>query len=165
MLAKEKVFNYLVENFPNEFTNKELSEMFGIKLGTVSSLISYLHSAGVVLKSNIRGIYCLNGEYTYEEIDTIYKKEIFNKKKNDKGNIKKRRVNKFKREEEKVELSPIELGEKLFLYIESLREKVKRCEEMEADNKFLVTESFKLQDRINQLTEQINGFNRPKKLF
>ena len=44
MLAKEKVFNYLVENFPNEFTNKELSEMFGIKLGTVSSLISYLHN-------------------------------------------------------------------------------------------------------------------------
>uniref|UniRef100_A0A6M3KVQ9 Putative DNA binding, helix-turn-helix domain containing protein n=1 Tax=viral metagenome TaxID=1070528 RepID=A0A6M3KVQ9_9ZZZZ len=161
--SKERIFEFIITNFMQEFTNKELSKELGIKLGTVTSIVSYLNSAAV-LNSIGRGSYCLDGEYTYNEIDKIYKNEV---RLRNKGNgLKKKRVNKYKRkEEQKFELSPIELGEKLFLYIESLRDKVKRCEEMEVDNKFLVTESFKLQERIRELTEQINVFNRPKKLF
>jgi len=169
MTAKMKILEFICNNAGLNFKVNEIALALNIKLGTINSIVSNLYNINIIDKVG-RGLYFFDGVESLEKIDMLYRQEInrqtnnrYNKKG---GEQKKKRKNKFKREETNViELSPLELGEKLFAYLYELRLRIKDYEEIKEDYDFIRNENLKLQERITQLTEQINGFNQRKKLF
>jgi len=169
--AKERIIHYVIAagEMGREFNTMGIAKELEMPFKSVSCVVSYLKQAGII-EPTFDSCYQSTGDYStinaYEEIDKRYR-EISNiasnksQKKNKKG-----RKNKFQKEEvPNIELTPFELGDKLFAYIYELRLRIKECEEAKEDNNFLMNENIKLKERITQLTEQINSFNQRKKLF